>query len=110
MTWRVKMIKQIINKIKGEEKPNTTQVLIGQLTYIEDWKKEDFLSEYPNLDNEGKFIVQVYHTCRILAEQNGLLEKVWNNRQDFQYTARIEWINKVQSVAISMLEEVAEGV
>ena len=55
----VKMIKQIINKIKGEEKPNTTQVLIGQLTYVEDWKKEDFLSEYPNLDNEGKFIVQV---------------------------------------------------
>ena len=59
------MITQLINRIKPIEKPSALQVLIAQIQYVPDWKKEDYLSEFPNLDNEGKYIVQVYQTCRI---------------------------------------------
>ena len=103
------MITQLINRIKPIEKPSALQVLIAQIQYIPDWKKEDYLSEFPNLDDEGKYIVQVYQTCRILAKVNGVLDSVWNKYADMQYGARISFINKMQNTAIEMLKEIANN-
>ena len=98
---------KMLNQIKPIEKPNLVQTLIAQIQYVPDWKKEDFLNEFPNLDNEAKYIVQVYQTCRILAELKGVLDTVWNKYEDMQYGKRVEFINKVQSIAIDMLNEIA---
>ena len=103
------MITQIINKVKPITKPNAMQVLIAQIQYSPDWKKEDYLSEFPNLDNEGKYIVQVYDTCRILAKVNGLMDTVWNKYEDMQYGKRIAFINKMQNTAVEMLKEIANN-
>ena len=103
------MITQIINKVKPTTKPNAMQVLIAQIQYIPDWKKEDYISEFPNLDNEGKYIVQVYDTCRILAKVNGLMDTVWNKYEDMQYGKRIAFINKMQNTAVEMLKEIANN-
>ena len=100
------MITELINKVKTD-KPNPTQVLIAQIQYLPNWKKEDYLSEFPNLDNQAKYIVQVYQTCRILAKVNGLMDSVWNKYEGGQFGLRIEWINKVQSTAVDMLNEIA---
>jgi len=103
------MSKQLINKIPYITKPNPMEVLIAQIQYSPDWKKEDYISGFPNLDNEGKYIVQVYDTCRILAKVNGVLDSVWNKYEDMQYGARISFINKMQNTAVKMLEEIANN-
>ena len=98
----------MLNQIKPIERPNLVQTLIAQIQYVPDWKKEDFLNEFPNLDNEAKYIVQVYQTCRILAELKGVLDTVWNKYEHMHYGKRVDFINKVQSIAIDMLNQIAD--
>tara|TARA_B100000424_G_C22887072_1_gene471947 strand:+ start:57 stop:374 length:318 start_codon:yes stop_codon:yes gene_type:complete len=95
----------MLNQIKPIERPSLVETLITQIQYVPDWKKEDFLNEYSELEDSAKYIVLVYQQCRNIAQSLNVLESIWNAQEGMQFSKRIDFINKVQFKAVEMVDE-----